>query len=69
MLSPEIVVTVSDLDDVGFPFVLEFGKKHLTLKERCPDTFNSKVAELVRELKYYGSEVFVDDPIADPVDA
>jgi hypothetical protein len=52
MLSPEIAVTVSDLGDVGLPLVLEFGKKYLTLKERCPDTFNSKVAELVRELKY-----------------
>jgi hypothetical protein len=52
MLSPEIAVTVSDLGDVGLPLVVEFGKKYLTLKERCPDTFNSKVAELVRELKY-----------------
>jgi UDP-N-acetyl-D-galactosamine dehydrogenase len=41
----------------------------LTFKENCPDIRNSKVADLVQELKDYGCEVFVHDPIADPVEA
>ena len=36
----------------------------LTFKENCPDLRNSKVADLVCELKDYGCEVFVHDPIA-----
>lgn len=41
----------------------------LTFKENCPDLRNSKVADLVRELKEYGCSVFVHDPIADSVEA
>jgi UDP-N-acetyl-D-galactosamine dehydrogenase len=41
----------------------------LTFKENCPDLRNSKVAELVRELKDYGCKVFVHDPIAEPAEA
>jgi UDP-N-acetyl-D-galactosamine dehydrogenase len=41
----------------------------LTFKENCPDIRNSKVADLVRELQDYGSEVLVHDPIADPAEA
>ncbi len=36
----------------------------LTFKENCPDLRNSKVADLVSELKDYGCEVIVHDPIA-----
>jgi UDP-N-acetyl-D-glucosamine/UDP-N-acetyl-D-galactosamine dehydrogenase len=36
----------------------------LTFKENCPDLRNSKVADIVSELKTYGVEVHVHDPVA-----
>jgi len=41
----------------------------LTFKENCPDLRNSKVADIVLELKSYGVEVHVHDPVASPKDA
>jgi UDP-N-acetyl-D-galactosamine dehydrogenase len=41
----------------------------LTFKENCPDLRNSKVADLVRELKEYGCDVSVHDPIAEAPEA
>jgi UDP-N-acetyl-D-galactosamine dehydrogenase len=41
----------------------------LTFKEDCPDLRNSKVAELVAELKSYGADVHVYDPVCRPEDA
>ena len=41
----------------------------LTFKENCPDLRNSKVADVVRELKDFGCEVSVHDPTADSVEA
>ena len=41
----------------------------LTFKENVPDLRNSKVADLCEELKQYGAEVHVHDPLADPADA
>lgn len=41
----------------------------ITFKENCPDLRNSKVADLIRELKEYGCEVHVHDPIAEPDEA
>ena len=40
----------------------------ITFKENCPDIRNSKVADLVRELKENGTEVVVADPYADPAE-
>jgi UDP-N-acetyl-D-galactosamine dehydrogenase len=37
----------------------------LTFKENCPDLRNSKVADVVRELKQYGAKVDVYDPWID----
>lgn len=37
----------------------------VTFKENCPDIRNSKVVDVVRELKSYGTEVDVYDPHAD----
>jgi UDP-N-acetyl-D-glucosamine/UDP-N-acetyl-D-galactosamine dehydrogenase len=37
----------------------------LTFKENCPDLRNSKVADLVRELRNYGAKVDVYDPWID----
>jgi UDP-N-acetyl-D-galactosamine dehydrogenase len=41
----------------------------LTFKENCPDLRNSKVIDVIRELKSYGARVHVHDPIADPAEA
>ncbi len=41
----------------------------LTFKENCPDLRNSKVAELVDELKSYGVELHIHDPVADAEEA
>ncbi|NOT74820.1 MAG: nucleotide sugar dehydrogenase [Cyclobacteriaceae bacterium] len=38
----------------------------LTFKENCPDIRNSKVVDVVNELKSYGTEVDIYDPHADP---
>ena len=41
----------------------------LTFKENVPDLRNSKVADLVAELRNYGLEVHVHDPVADAAEA
>jgi UDP-N-acetyl-D-galactosamine dehydrogenase len=41
----------------------------LTFKENCADLRNSKVADIINELKAYGIEVFCHDPEADPAEA
>jgi len=40
----------------------------ITFKENCPDIRNTKVVELINELKDYGCEVHVFDPWADKED-
>ena len=40
-----------------------------TFKENCPDTRNSKVFDIVRELREYGIEPVIADPVADPDEA
>lgn len=40
----------------------------MTFKEDCPDVRNSKVIDIINELKEYGINVFVSDPIADAKD-
>src|SRR5471032_1888954 len=41
----------------------------LTFKEDCADLRNSKVGDVINELKAFGVEVFVHDPYADPEEA
>jgi UDP-N-acetyl-D-galactosamine dehydrogenase len=41
----------------------------LTFKEDVPDTRNSRVVDVVRELQSFGANVFVHDPIACPKEA
>lgn len=41
----------------------------LTFKENCPDLRNSKVADIVKELKDYGIKVVVTDPLASSKEA
>ncbi len=38
----------------------------ITFKENCPDIRNSRVIDIIRELKSYGAQVDVFDPHADP---
>lgn len=40
-----------------------------TFKENCPDTRNSKVFDIVKELLEYGIETVITDPIADALEA
>ena len=41
----------------------------LTFKENVPDLRNSKVPDIIQELREYGVQVLVHDPIADPEEA
>ena len=41
----------------------------LTFKENVPDIRNSKVIDIVRELREYEVEAVVCDPLADPAEA
>jgi UDP-N-acetyl-D-galactosamine dehydrogenase len=41
----------------------------LTFKENCPDVRNTKVVDMVKELKSYGAVVDVHDPWVDPSEA
>ena len=41
----------------------------LTFKENCPDLRNSKVMDIVHELRSYGVEVHIHDPVAATKDA
>src|SRR5690606_20860755 len=41
----------------------------LTFKENCPDIRNSRVADVVEELRQYACRVDVHDPWADPAEA
>lgn len=41
----------------------------LTFKEDCPDLRNSRVVDILAELKSYGVEVYVHDPLAEPAEA
>ncbi len=40
-----------------------------TFKENCPDTRNTKVIDIINELKEYGLEAIVADPVADVQEA
>jgi UDP-N-acetyl-D-galactosamine dehydrogenase len=41
----------------------------LTFKENCPDLRNSKVVDIITELREYRCNVVVHDPLADPAEA
>ncbi len=38
----------------------------VTFKEDCPDSRNTRVIDVINELKSYGVKVWVHDPVADP---
>ena len=62
--------TVKQMSQAGYPIrgakVIVLG---LTFKENCPDLRNSKVIDVIHELRSYGVEVCVHDPIATPAEA
>lgn len=41
----------------------------LTFKENCPDLRNSKVIDIINELKSYGIDILVHEPVGDPKEA
>ncbi len=41
----------------------------ITFKEDVPDLRNTKVIDIINELKDYGVEVLINDPLADPAEA
>jgi UDP-N-acetyl-D-glucosamine/UDP-N-acetyl-D-galactosamine dehydrogenase len=41
----------------------------LTFKENCPDLRNSRVIDVINELRSYGVEVHVHDPVPEPTEA
>ncbi|MFD1694303.1 nucleotide sugar dehydrogenase [Roseibium aestuarii] len=51
---------------LGRPLPLKIAVLGLTYKANVPDTRNSKVVDLIRELKEFGAQVKVHDPLADP---
>ena len=40
-----------------------------TFKENCPDTRNTKVIDIVKELQEYGIKPMIADPVADVIEA
>lgn len=40
----------------------------ITFKENCPDVRNTKVVDVVKNLREYGTDVTVYDPLADPAE-
>ncbi len=62
--------TVKQLIQAGSPIKgAKVNVLGITFKENVPDLRNSKVWDLISELRSYGLEVFVHDPVADPADA
>lgn len=53
---------------LGLPMPPRVAVLGLTYKANVPDTRNSKVVDLVRELEKFGARVQVHDPLADPSD-
>jgi UDP-N-acetyl-D-galactosamine dehydrogenase len=62
--------TVKLLSQVERPVSdLRVGVLGLTFKENVPDLRNSRVPDIVNELKEYGIQVVVHDPLAEPEEA
>lgn len=61
--------TVKMMMQAGVIGTGKVGVLGLTFKENCPDLRNSKVIDIIDELKSYGLDVEVHDPRVDPADA
>lgn len=58
LISADVAVRKAKVGILGFTF-----------KENCPDTRNTKIIDIVNELKEYGIEPVIFDPIADAQEA
>jgi UDP-N-acetyl-D-glucosamine/UDP-N-acetyl-D-galactosamine dehydrogenase len=62
--------TVKQMIQNGFPVKdAKISVLGLTFKENCPDLRNSRVIDVIDELRSYGADVCVHDPVADPREA
>jgi UDP-N-acetyl-D-galactosamine dehydrogenase len=62
--------TVKHMIQAGFPVKgAKINVLGLTFKENCPDLRNSRVIDVISELKSYGADVHVHDPVADAREA
>jgi len=62
--------TVKQMIQSGFPVKgANVNVLGLTFKENCPDLRNSRVIDVINELRSYGADVRVHDPVADPGEA
>jgi UDP-N-acetyl-D-galactosamine dehydrogenase len=62
--------TVKRMIQSGFPVrSATINVLGLTFKENCPDLRNSRVIDVISELRSYGADVHVHDPVADPREA
>ena len=58
--------TVKQMIQSGFPVKsAKVNVLGLTFKENCPDLRNSRVIDVIEELRSYGADVHVHDPVAD----
>jgi UDP-N-acetyl-D-galactosamine dehydrogenase len=62
---------VIGLGYVGLPLALCLAKhfRVVGLKEDCPDVRNTRVVDILAELKRFGCVPLVTDPLADPAEA
>ena len=62
--------TVKEIIRAGFPVkAAKVNVLGLTFKENVPDLRNSRVIDVINELRSYGADVRVHDPVADPREA
>lgn len=62
--------TVKQMIQSGFPVkAAKINVLGLTFKENCPDLRNSRVIDVINELRSYGADVHVHDPVADAAEA
>jgi UDP-N-acetyl-D-glucosamine/UDP-N-acetyl-D-galactosamine dehydrogenase len=62
--------TVKQMIRSGFPVkAAKVNVLGLTFKENCPDLRNSRVIDVINELRSYGADVHVHDPVADAAEA
>jgi UDP-N-acetyl-D-galactosamine dehydrogenase len=62
--------TVKQMIQAGFPVKsAKVNVLGLTFKENCPDLRNSRVIDVINELRSYGADIHVHDPVASAEEA
>jgi len=62
--------TIKQMIQAGFPVkAAKVNVLGLTFKEDCPDLRNSRVIDVINELRSYGADVCVHDPVANAAEA